>query len=84
LAFVDNEAARSGLVRGSSSNRHSGEIIEEIVALDIKTHVLSWYARVPSQSNLADAPSRGKAPAALKSWDEPHRVQVRFDFKPYG
>ena len=58
LAFLDNNAASSGLIRGYSPVVPSAEIIGAIWLEDSKLACLSWYDRVPSPSNLADGPSR--------------------------
>jgi len=84
LCFVDNEAARAGLIRGSSSNAESAKIIEAIVDKDLADMSLFWYARVPSPSNLADAPSRGVAPQSLEDWAEPRELALDFFALPYG
>ena len=84
LCFIDNESARSGLIKGSSRNEDSAEIIEEFVSLDMVAHAAFWFARVPSASNLADDPSRGRAPQSLAGWAAPERCALHFAFKPYG
>jgi len=84
LCFVDNEAARAGLVKGSSSNVHSAELLEEISNEDIACQTLLWYARVPSASNLADAPSRGMEPSPLLNWSLPERQAADFSLLPSG
>ena len=84
LVFIDNEAARAGLVRGSSACPASGLLIEAVVDRDLRDHALMWYARVPSASNLADAPSRGQAPEHLPGWSKPVLREVSFDCAPSG
>jgi len=84
ICFVDNEAARCGLIRGSSVNEFSAAIIEEVVGHDLRDHAMVWYARVPSESNLADDPSRGRAPQPLEGWRPPRQVAVDFRATPYG
>jgi hypothetical protein len=58
LIFIDNEAARAGLVAGSSSVAASGEIIGHVLRLEQDLAIRAWYTRVPSASNCADPPSR--------------------------
>ena len=84
MCFVDNESARSGLIKGSSRNEDSAKIIEEFVGIDLTEHATFWFARVPSASNLADDPSRGREPQVLEGWSFPERCALHFAFQPYG
>ena len=63
---------------------HSALIVEAVIDEDLVDHSLWWYARVPSESNPADAPSRGREPEALAEWGPLCRAKLRFDFAPYG
>ncbi len=56
--FVDNEAARVSLIKGSSSNVHSDRLVWIFHDFDVECQSHVWFARVPSVSNPADAPSR--------------------------
>ena len=76
IFFVDNESARGGLIKGSSPNPFNAEIVEKIVEEDFAVNTLVWYARVPSASNLADDPSRGRSPRVLPGWPRPRRLRV--------
>jgi len=77
LCFVDNDSARHALVAASSPNPWSAKLVEAIVDCDLADGALLWYERVPSASNVADAPSRGKWPEQLPGWQwPPARAQV--------
>jgi len=78
ICMVDNESARSAMIRGSSGNRFSLEIVDAVIEHDMKDHSMVWYARVPSASNLADAPSRGRAPLELPGWPQAERREPAF------
>ena len=56
--FIDNEAARVSLIKGSSSNVHSDRLVWIFHDYDVECQSRVWIARVPSSSNPADAPSR--------------------------
>ena len=71
IAFVDNEGARAALVAGRSSQPEANRFIGEIGDRAAETGSLLWFERVASPANLADAPSRGMAPAALPGWNAP-------------
>ena len=60
LIFLDNEGARAGLVAASSSVESNSELIHAITQLEDQLLVKAWYSRVPTASNCADPPSRGK------------------------
>ena len=60
LIFVDNEAAKHGLIRGSSASPDGCDLVEEFWDLALTYHLDVWVERVPSQSNRADGPSRLK------------------------
>ena len=76
LVFIDNESARGALIKSTSPNKFSTVILEKIVGRDIKEGTLTWYARVPTASNIADPPSRGRVPPMLPGWPAPAQVQV--------
>ena len=58
IYFIDNDSARAALVKGYSPVLPSLGLIMECAKLDAWGRSSSWYARVPSKSNIADAPSR--------------------------
>ncbi len=58
--YIDNEAARYGLASGTSPTRDSAWLINEYWATGTKNETSSWIDRVPSASNCADGPPRGR------------------------
>ena len=58
FVFIDNDAARHGLIKGCSDSFASDAIIRKVVQLDATAQNWIWYARVPSASNPGDGPSR--------------------------
>ena len=58
--YIDNDAARYGLIKADSDNEHSAELIRMFYKCELEAPTLPWFARVPSQSNVADLPSRGE------------------------
>ena len=58
IEFIDNDSARFGLVSGSSPSPLSTALIAASSASDCLLGSFCWVARVPSWSNVADAPSR--------------------------
>ena len=56
--WIDNEAARFGLVRGTSPVDGSRELITCVWGEISDSQIFPWFERVPSSGNPADAPSR--------------------------
>lgn len=61
IGFIDNEAARIGFIKRSSSSHAMFLILAAVSILDTQFPFADWIERVPSASNPADLPSRGKA-----------------------
>ena len=57
--WIDNEAARFGLIRGSSPVEVSRELITWTWGEISMGEIYPWFERVPSSGNPADDPSRG-------------------------
>lgn len=62
IYFIDNEAARIGMVRAYSPVLPSLRLIMDCLGWDYTHNSQGWYARVPSYSNCGDDPSRMVAP----------------------
>ena len=61
LSFIDNNAVRDGLIKGSSPLCDMFSLLS-VVSLDIAAFSVSmWFTRIPSKSNPADDPSRGRS-----------------------
>ncbi len=58
LYFIDNDAARHALVKGYSPVKASAATIHLVGLQELRLNTHSWFSRVPSASNIADAPSR--------------------------
>ena len=58
LFFLDNDAARYGLVKGYSAVESSMDILRSNARVDIEGDFRAWYCRVNTSSNPADAASR--------------------------
>ena len=59
LNFVDNMGAADSLVRGSAPHAASMELVSALWELETALQLQTWFERVPSEGNPADAPSRG-------------------------
>ena len=56
--YVDNESVRMALLRGSGETPVARSVAACIMSAEFDAGSKSWYARVASGSNIADAPSR--------------------------
>ena len=60
IYFIDNEGVKEALVAGVTKSQASKVMLHECMIQDSMLNNLSWYTRIPSPSNIADAPSRMK------------------------
>ena len=58
LSFIDSEPSKFSLIRGTSESQTCADIVSAVAMFDSLNFVWSWYSRVPTWSNIADAPSR--------------------------
>jgi len=58
IFFLDNDGARESLIRGNTCASASVKMLLECASAEAQLSSHSWYARVPSESNVADGPSR--------------------------
>lgn len=56
--YLDNDAARSGFIRGSGATCVADVLIRAFCFFENALNIKSWFSRVPSHSNIADDPSR--------------------------
>jgi hypothetical protein len=61
LLFVDNNAIRDSVSKGTSKSLSVLVLLSEIHRIWTEIQCLCWVSRVPSLSNVSDLPSRGKA-----------------------
>ena len=60
LIFIDNNASKDALIRGISASSASSLMVKETRLICARYAIAPWFDRVPSPSNIADAPSRGE------------------------
>ena len=61
MIFIDNEGCRYLILKGSASNKNLSKLVHQIARCEEEASLFVWYARVPSECNIADPPSRGKS-----------------------
>ena len=74
ICWCDNDAAKGALISGYSAQPLANKIISELAREDVAGGVFTWYDRVPTSSNPADAPSRLCKPEPLAGWQHPSEV----------
>ena len=58
IYFVDNDSARMALIKSYSPVLYPLRIIEQCAQWDCRNNSTAWVARVPTEANCADGPSR--------------------------
>ena len=58
LVFIDNNSTRDVAISGKARGNVAAKMIEFLLHLEDEASIWPWYARVPSESNPADYPSR--------------------------
>jgi hypothetical protein len=59
VVFVVNEGSKYAILRGHSKNQALSKIGPRIAETEDAATVFCWFARVPSEANPSDKPSRG-------------------------
>ena len=83
LYFIDNEGVKEAFVTGCTKSKASRTMLIEAMIQDSRNDSLSWYTRVPSPSNVADAPSRLKW-QELSETLECDVINVKCDYSEWG
>ena len=76
IGFVDNESAKCALVKGGSAAQDVATICGDVCAAEIALAAVLYWERVPSSSNISDAPSRGARPVALPGLPSPRQRTI--------
>lgn len=58
VLYTHNNAVRDVLISCNTSNCIARKILVASLALEYSRQICQWYARVPTDSNLSDGPSR--------------------------
>ena len=60
VLYVDNDSVRHALVRGIASGAVANVMLQRHLKIEVKNSTSVWFARVPTEANIADWPSRGE------------------------
>ena len=58
VCYLDNDAARAAMRKGYGSTELAQRIVGCAMEAESQYKLKSWYARVPTYSNISDGPSR--------------------------
>ena len=61
MFFIDHAGVLSSCIKGTSRDSEWRKLLLAFEKVDSSSPSLTWYARVPSQSNPSDSPSRGSS-----------------------
>ena len=56
--YLDNEAGKSAFLKAYGATEIADGMVQTFAGMEMDLQIKSWFARVPSASNIADAPSR--------------------------
>ena len=77
--YVDNDPSRDGLISGASDSVCSRALLYAFARQQRVCPSYNWMARVPSFSNVADAPSRGEGAQLAKDLNAEFRDDLEVD-----
>ncbi len=66
VAFGDNDSVRYALIRGSAVGTTANALLEFHIKNEASANLCTWYARVPTESNISDWPSRSVSHPLLR------------------
>ena len=81
VLYVDNEAARFGLIKGTSPTKDSAWLLDEFWRREAEAETNTWVERAPSACNCADHPSRGKFEVCPDLGTKARRVHLPKNFE---
>ena len=76
VVFTDNDAVRDSLIGCRTSSENASEILEACLRQEFSLALNLWVARVPTDSNVADDPSRNVSDGLLKRGTNPDPLDL--------
>ena len=72
--FVDNDSARGALIASYSPSLQLNKLMTVWTQMVMQHSIFPWLCRVPSASNIADAPSRGECTEVVQLGGAQHHI----------
>ena len=79
VMYVDNNGTRDVAISGSARTFPGSSLVAALLSQEDAACVTAWYARVPSQSNVADPPSRNSSEGIDVSFVNVSLVRLHLD-----
>ena len=76
VAYIDNNSTRDVCISGSARTFPGSILVAQVLAVEDTHEIIPWFARVPSESNIADGPSRGSPDGVSAKFLSPLLVGV--------
>ena len=57
VMYLDNDAARAAMCKGYGATVAAQRIVQKVMETECPCELKTWFARVPTHSNIADGPS---------------------------
>ena len=67
ICFGDNDSARFSLIKGTCLSSHASALMRYHLEREASNNLCTWYARVPTEANVSDYPSRNASHPLLPS-----------------
>ena len=67
ICFSDNDSARFSLIKGACLSSHASALMRYHLEREAENNLCTWYARVPTEANVSDHPSRNASHPLLPS-----------------
>jgi hypothetical protein len=80
ICFGDNDAARFSLIRGNCASFVATKLMEHHLRREAECNLCVWFARVPTEANVSDYPSRDETHPLLPGCcDESAEAKICFE-----
>lgn len=79
VMYVDNNGTRDVAISGSARTFPGSSLVAALLSQEDAACVTAWYARVPSQSNVADPPSGNSSEGIDVSFVHVSLVRLHLD-----
>ena len=76
VVCTDNECVKDSLIACQTSSYNATPILVALLQLEFDLRWNAWFSRVPSESNIADDPSRGEMQQLLEKGVQQHRIDL--------
>ena len=68
IHFIDNVGSQDSFIKGTSSSAIARSLLAAFEQIELNGAAWAWFARVPSDSNCADEPSKPPGLKLLSAW----------------